>query len=128
MELDMSSYFHRLERLLDCPKAACQPFLDQTRRMATDFIQGNPNATTNEVAEFLGDPQELAQGFLETRDPDILERYRKWKSRFRWCCAAALVIALVFVSIYAIYFKKTPVQMEITDTLIIQSESMEDIS
>ena len=128
MELDMSDYFHRLERLLDCPKAVCQPFLDQTRRMAKDFIQGNPNATANEVAEFLGNPQELAQGFLETLDPDILERYRKKKNIFRWCCVAALVIVLAFVSIYTIYIKKTPVHMEITDTLIIQSESTEDIS
>lgn len=126
MELDMSSYFHRLERLLDCPKTACQPFLDQTRRMATDFIQGNPNATTNEVAEFLGDPQELAQGFLETLDPKIVEHHRKRKKYLGWTGVAILAILLVCISAWCIYLWKQPSMVDSTDVITIYSEFTEE--
>ena len=120
--LDMSGYFNSLERFLDCPKNTRRPFLDQTRQMAEDFVQGNPNATSREVTDFLGDPEELAQGFLETLEPEVLERYRKRKKFLLRGCVAALITVSVTISVFAVTFKKTPVQVEINDTLTIYSE------
>lgn len=125
--LDMSGYFNSLERFLDCPKNTRRPFLDQTRQMAEDFVQGNPNATSREVTDFLGDPEELAQGFLETLDPDVLTLHRRKKMLFRWGCVAVLVLALVSVSVLSFYLKNEPKTVEITDTIIIYSKSTEEI-
>lgn len=123
--LNMSSYFRDLEQSLDCPKPLRGSFLNQTRRMAEDFVQGKPDATQRELADYLGEPQELAQGFLETLDPDVLERYRKRKKFLLYGCIAVLAAVLIAVSIFGIYFKKAPVELEITDTLIIYSEPKE---
>lgn len=120
--LDMSGYFNSLERFLDCPKNTRRPFLDQTRQMAEDFVQGNPNATSREVTDFLGDPEELAQGFLETLDPDVLTRHHRKKMLFRWGCVAVLVLVLTSAVVWGLHIRSLPTHVEITDTILIYSK------
>lgn len=122
ISLDMSGYLHSLESFLDCPKTTRRPFLDRTRRMIQDFIQSKPDATSQEVANFLGDPRELAQGFLETLDPEMLERYHRGKKLLLRGCIALLAVALVAVSVFGIFFKKTPVNLEMTETIVIYGD------
>ena len=122
ISLDMSGYLHSLESFLDCPKTTRRPFLDRTRRMIQDFIQNKPDATSQEVANFLGDPRELAQGFLETLDPEMLERYHRGKKLLLRGCIALLAVALVAVSVFGIFFKKTPVNLEMTETIVIYGD------
>lgn len=69
----MGDYFRALERCLDCPGKDREQFLAQARRMADDFLQGKPDATPDEVAGFLGEPEELARCLLEELDPELLE-------------------------------------------------------
>ena len=64
----MEDYFRALERCLDCPGEDRERFLAQARRMADDFLQGKPDAAPDEVAGCLGEPEELAQCFLEELD------------------------------------------------------------
>lgn len=118
----ISSYIQTLGQNLDCPRGMRVPFLTRTQRMAEDFVQGRPDATSQELADYLGEPQELAQGFLETLDPDVLERYHRRKKFLRWGCVAVLAAALVITAIFGIYLLKTPVNLEMTETIIIYSE------
>lgn len=121
----MSDYFRALGRQLNCPRHIRKPFLDKTRQMAKDFIQGKPDATPQEVGDYLGDPKELAEGFLETLDPEMLERYQKRKKLLLYGCVAALLILLVIVSAWCILLWHVPQDMEITNTIIIYSENVE---
>lgn len=73
----MGDYFRALERCLDCPGKDREQFLAQARRMADDFLQGKPDATPDEVAGFLGEPEELARCLLEELDPELLERRKR---------------------------------------------------
>ena len=125
ISLDMSGYLHSLESFLDCPKTTRRPFLDRTRRMIQDFIQSKPDATSQEVANFLGDPRELAQGFLETLDPEMLEHYRRRKNFLTCGCVVALAVALIGVSVWGIYIKNAPQDVEVTNTIIIYAENTE---
>ena len=118
----MTSYFHRLNGFLDCPRALRRPFLRRTRQMAEDFVQEKPNAGVEDVADYLGDPRELAQGFLETLDPEMLERYHRQKKLLLRGCIALLAVALVAVSVFGIFFKKTPVNLEMTETIVIYGD------
>lgn len=128
ISLDMSSYFHSLEHFLDCPKTARRPFLDRTRQMVSDFIQNKPDATFQEVADFLGDPKELARGFLDTLDPDMLEHYHRRKKLLHWGCVAVLAVALVAVTVWGIRLWREPVStLEVTETIIIHSKLTEGI-
>lgn len=117
---ETENYLRELERHLDCPRHIRKPFLDKTRQMAEDFIQGRPDATSQEVLEFLGKPKELAQGFLETLEPEILERYHKRKKFLLYTCVAALAMALLCVSIWAVHLWNVPRHIEITETLIVE--------
>lgn len=114
-----ADYFRALERRLDCPKDIRKNFLTKTRRTAEDFLQEKPDATQQDLEDFLGEPEELAQGFLETLDPDILGRYRKRKKFFLCSFIAALVILLVVVGTWCIQLWSTPKTMEVTETTII---------
>lgn len=118
----MSSYFQQLEQRLDCPNGTRKRFLTKTRQAAEEFLRQKPDATRQELIDLLGDPEELAQGFLETLEPEVLERYRKRKKFLLRGCVAALITVSVTISVFAVTFKKTPVQVEINDTLTIYSE------
>ena len=118
----MSVYFQQLEQRLDCPNGTRKRFLTKTRQAAEEFLREKPDATRQELIDLLGDPEELAQGFLETLEPEVLERYRKRKKFLLRGCVAALITVSVTISVFAVTFKKTPVQVEINDTLTIYSE------
>lgn len=118
----MSGYFQQLEQRLDCPNGTRKRFLTKTRQAAEEFLRQKPDATRQELIDLLGDPEELAQGFLETLEPEVLERYRKRKKFLLRGCVAALITVSVTISVFAVTFKKTPVQVEINDTLTIYSE------
>ena len=123
ISLDMSGYLHSLESFLDCPKTTRRPFLDRIRRMIQDFIQSKPDATSQEVANFLGDPRELAQGFLETLDPEMLERYHRRKKLLLRGCVVALVVALVVVTAWGIRLWKEPTStLEVTERIVIYGD------
>ena len=115
----ISDYFRKLEWHLDCPKVLRRPFLEQTRQMAKDFIQGKPDATPQELTDYLGEPQELAHGFLETLDPDVLIRYRKRKKLFFYGCIAVVIITLVISGAWVAHIRALPQKVEITETLVI---------
>ena len=118
----MSGYFQQLEQRLDCPNGTRKRFLTKTRQAAEEFLREKPDATRQELIDLLGDPEELAQGFLETLEPEVLERYRKRKKFLLRGFVAALITVSVTISVFAVTFKKTPVQVEINDTLTIYSE------
>ena len=115
----MISCFHRLNGFLDCPRALRMPFLRRTRQMAEDFVQEKPNAGVEDVADYLGDPRELAQGFLETLDPEVLERYHKRKKFLRrgLIVLMAAVILYLGIWVYDLWSRSLPV--EVTRTIYV---------
>lgn len=118
---ELSVYLRRLNRLLDCPKPLRKSFLKQTKRIAEDFIRGKPDAVPQEITDYLGDPQELAQGFLETLEPDVLNRYRIRKKFFLRGCITLLAIVLACVSIWCVQLLNEPNMVEVTETVVIRS-------
>lgn len=122
---ELSQYFQRLKRLLDCPKPLRNSFLAQTRRMAEDFIVGRPDTTQEDLISYLGEPEELARGFLETLDPEIMAQHKKRRSLLLYGGIATLTVALVCVIAGFIYYYSITPVIEMTDTLIIYSPNTE---
>lgn len=116
--VSMGRYFRTLERLLDCPNSLRKSFLSQTRRMAEDFVQGMPDATVQEVSDYLGDPRELAQGFLETLDQDMLERYHRRKKFLLRGCIVVLAVALAAAIVWGLRLWNTQ-SIEIIETTTV---------
>lgn len=115
----MSSYFQQLEQRLDCPNGTRKRFLTKTRQAAEEFLRQKPDATRQELIDLLGDPEELAQGFLETLEPEELERYRKRKKFLLRGCVAALVVVLVAMTCWAVNLRNEPNLVEITGVITI---------
>ena len=122
--VNISGYFQQLERLLDCPRSLRSSFVHQTQRMAEDFVQGRPDVTQKELVDYLGEPQELAQGFLETLDPDVLERYHRRKKLFRRGCVAVLAVALAAAISWGICLWNAPKTVEVTEIITITDEGL----
>lgn len=118
----VSSYFRRLERALECPKAVRRPFLERTRRMAEDLLRDSPEAGGQELTGLLGEPRELAQGFLETLDPEILMKHRRRKKLFRRGLAALAVAIIICLGIWVYYLWAHQLNIEVTKTLVIYKE------
>lgn len=117
---ELSQYFQRLERLLDCPKDLRRAFLSQTRRMAEDFVQGRPDTTQKELIDYLGEPEELAQGFLETLEPEILEYHKRRKVLVRWCLIGFATAIMLLLSAWIYILLMQPIQAEITRVITIR--------
>ena len=111
----MEDYFRALERCLDCPGEDRERFLAQARRMADDFLQGKPDATPDEVAGCLGEPEELAQCFLEELDPELLERRKRRRKLGRRILAGVVAAAMILL-------ETQPMKVEVTERLIIYEE------
>ena len=116
---ELSEYFQRLKRLLDCPKPLRNSFLAQTRRMAEDFSVDRPDITQEDLISYLGEPEELALGFLETLDSDVLKHYRRRKKFLLCGCIALLIVALVSASIWGNHLVVNPKTAEVTRTITI---------
>lgn len=121
---ELSEYFQRLKRLLDCPKPLRNSFLAQTRRMAEDFSVDRPDITQEDLISYLGEPEELAQGFLETLDSEVIKCYKKRKKFLLYGCIAVLVATLICVSVWCVRLLNEPNMVRVTETLIIHSDNM----
>ena len=115
----MSGYFQQLEQRLDCPNGTRKRFLTKTRRAAEEFLREKPGATRQELIDLLGDPEELAQGFLETLEPEVLERYRKRKKFLLRGCVAALVVMLIAMTCWAVKLRNEPNLVEVSQVITI---------
>ena len=119
---ELALYEKRLTQALCCPPALRKRLLTNTREMAQDFLSGKPDATWEDMEEFLGDPQELAQTMLEAEDQEALARYRKRRRNIRWGAtglAMVLFVTAVFFSAAIYVTKKAPLNITEEEVLII---------
>ena len=91
----------------------------QARRMADDFLQGKPDATPDEVAGCLGEPEELAQCFLEELDPELLERRKRRRKLGRRILAGVVAAAMILLLVWVVLLETQPMKVEVTERLII---------
>lgn len=117
----LTEYFRALQQHLKCPRHHQRRFLTEARAMVDDFRHGNPDAATQDILDFLGDPKELAQTYLETLDPAVLNRYRNWNRWIRRGCACAVATVICVLAGLCIYMGTAtfPVEITATETLII---------
>ena len=120
--LEMEPYFQRVKTRLRCPKKRRGTLLERVHRAAEEFSAENPEATPEEMEQYLGDPAEVARELMETLDPAELERYQRRKKLGALLCVGLLTVALVSAIIGVIYLKNSQVVFEVTETLTIYEE------
>lgn len=53
---ELNEYYKQIEKALDCPKEMSENFLNETRKMADEFLAEKPDATFDELKNFIGAP------------------------------------------------------------------------
>lgn len=99
---ELLMYHDQVKNYLNCPKAMREKFLADAKRMTDDFLAENPNATLDELKSAVGEPDELADMFLESADSEVIDGYRKRKSWAKRIAVILLAAAFVAVTAYSI--------------------------
>lgn len=124
---EWKTYAKALSRQLRCPRDKKRQFLEETRRLAEDYLAGDPNAGHVGLTAFLGDPGELARSYQESLGPEVMERYRRQRRLMRSLLCAAAVAVVIGCVLYCIYLEHKWFDVEVTreETIIIY-ETEED--
>ena len=118
----LRDYFRRLDRSLDCPRPLRRRLAAQVRRAAEDYRRERPEVGPAEVVQYLGDPAETARELLDGLDPEELGRARRRERLARRVLVAVLILALIGVGAWGIHLWRTPVDLEVTEVLVIGRE------
>lgn len=118
----LRDYFRRLDRSLDCPRPLRRRLAAQVRRAAEDYRRERPEVGPAEVVQYLGDPAETARELLDGLDPEELGRARRRERLARRVLVAVLILALVGVGAWGVHLWRTPVDLEVTEVLVIGRE------
>lgn len=124
----LRDYFRRLDRHLACPRSLRRRLAAQVRRAAEDYCRERPEVGPAEVIQYLGDPAETARELLDGLDPEELDRARRRERLARRVLVAVLILALVGVGAWGVHLWSTPKSVEVTETLIIYTDSSEGSS
>ena len=104
----LEQYCQQLNALLPCPPEDAKRCIADVRQSAKRLREEQPEITADEIRDFLGEPQDVAQMFLDTLDPVRVERYRRRKKRFIRLLIGVLTVALCGALYAAYYFLTTP--------------------
>ena len=118
----LRDYFRRLDRSLDCPRPLRRRLAAQVRRAAEDYRRERPEAGPAEVVQYLGDPAETARELLDGLEPGELDRARRHERLLWRALVAVLILALVGVGAWGVHLWRTPVDLEVTEVLVIGRE------
>lgn len=123
-EVELKRYYKEIRKNLFCSRKTQIEFLEDARRLVTDFLENQPSATFEDIVQNVGKPKELAETFLETLpDKTEVERVHKSRRKKKRLASALLVlaiIALVGVIIYISWVKRATTISEGTVTIIGQ--------
>ena len=120
-------YFRQVSRYLDCPGAQKRRFLSEARRKAESFQRENPDAPAEAVAEFMGEPRELALSFMEDLDPETQVTHRMRKKWLHRVLVLAGVVCIVLGLLYCwVLEQRTRVPITERETLIIYTNEGEN--
>ena len=129
MDKQLKEYYKQIEKALDCPKDTRESFLRETKKMAEDFLAEKPDATFDEVKNFIGEPRELAITFEKSADMELIEAYRKRKLFIKRALIALFVLIFIAVVAVTIYVANYRMNVVITreDTIIIYEDGESEI-
>lgn len=124
MDKQLKEYYKQIEKALDCPKDMRESFIRETKKMAEDFLAEKPDATFDEVKNFIGEPRELTKTFEQSAECEVIEAYRKRKLFIKRALIALFVLIFIAVIAVTIYVANYRMNVVITreDTIIIYED------
>ena len=96
---DLTTYYNRVRRHLDCPKDEQNRLLLGVNKQVIELQADAPNLDYDGIVEFLGEPESLANSLMDDIDPEVILSYQKRKHRLH-IARIVSVVALIAVLSY----------------------------
>lgn len=109
LAVPLTDYYEEVRRYLTCPEEVKDDLIYDVNRKVMDLNADRPDLDYDDVVDFLGEPENLAQSLMDNLDPDLIEGHIKQeakKSRLKTLVATISCIALLVLSVYT--FSKEP--------------------
>ena len=128
LAVPLTDYYEEVRRYLTCPEEVKDDLIYDVNRKVMDLNADRPDLDYDDVVDFLGEPENLAQSLMDNLDPDLREGHIKHeakKSRLKTLVATISCIALLVLSVYTFYDKENNLY-SIDKEVIITEEIVND--
>ena len=128
LAVPLTDYYEEVRRYLTCPEEVKDDLIYDVNRKVMDLNADRPDLDYDDVVDFLGEPENLAQSLMDILDPDLIEGHIKQeakKSRLKTLVATISCIALLVLSVYTFYDKENNLY-SIDKEVIITEEIVND--
>lgn len=114
MTSEWKTYARALSRQLQCPRAKKRALLEDTRRLAEDYLAENPGGGYDGLTAFLGPPEELARSYLEAMGPETAKQYRRQRQGLIGLVLGLIILFLIATIWYNIELRSRQHDVHIT--------------
>ncbi|WP_130848854.1 hypothetical protein [Intestinimonas timonensis] len=114
MTSEWKTYARALSRQLQCPRAKKQSLLEDTRRLAEDYLAENPGGGYDGLTAFLGSPEELARSYQDAMGPETAKQYRRQRQGLIGLVLGLIILFLIATIWYNIELRSRQHDVHIT--------------
>ena len=73
LAVPLTDYYEEVRRYLTCPEEVKDDLIYDVNRKVMDLNADRPDLDYDDVVDFLGEPENLAQSLMDNLDPDLIE-------------------------------------------------------
>lgn len=95
IEKDLEKYYHDVSKALACSTKKKQNIISCLKKGVQSYLADNPNATIEEIIEYLGKPNDIADEYYSNETGKEITKNIKTGRKILFCVVVSLVLALV---------------------------------
>lgn len=123
LAVPLTDYYEEVRRYLTCPEEVKDDLIYDVNRKVMDLNADRPDLDYDDVVDFLGDPEDLAQPLLDNIEEEAILAYQAHQKRSRLLRKVGIVAVIVALSIslLCLIALKTDVHVVRSDLLTTSS-------
>lgn len=123
LAVPLTDYYEEVRRYLTCPEEVKDDLIYDVNRKVIDLNADRPDLDYDDVVDFLGDPEDLAQSLLDNIEEEAILAYQAHQKRSRLLHKVGIVAVIVALSIslLCLIALKTDVHVVRSDLLTTSS-------
>lgn len=123
LAVPLTDYYEEVRRYLTCPEEVKDDLIYDVNRKVMDLNADRPDLDSDDVVDFLGDPEDLAQSLLDNIEEEAILAYQAHQKRSRLLRKVGIVAVIVALSIslLCLIALKTDVHVVRSDLLTTSS-------
>lgn len=105
-KLDAKTYLREVRRRLHCPRTTKRAFMSQLEGSVSQYLEDHPAAKFSDLATAFGEPEEIANRFIEESNPKAIRHSLRIRKRILWlviAVAAIVSVAVIGIRAYAVW-------------------------